>query len=145
MVRFLLRSPLLWIGVLVATYISWLWFKSTAKPTGFGYSRSGQYIKVVAGGERFSMAGGSGSGWGPGFVSGEPEVYLMTLCAGLGKPGLVKFAFTSGGGRPGWGGSISISFPALLAAYLAVWYGFLGWRVWRYYRRNAVPADMGSG
>ena len=143
MLRFLLRSPLLWIGMLVATYISWLWLKSTAKPTGFGYSRSGLYIKVVAGGERFSMAGGSGSGWGPGFVSGGPEAYLMMLLAGLGEPGPVRFASTSGRGRPGWGVSISISFPALLGAYLAGWYGFLGCRAWAYYRRNAVPEGCG--
>jgi hypothetical protein len=138
MVRFLLRSPLLWIGMLVAAYISWLWLKSTAQPIGFSYSRGGLQIVVAAGGDRFSFRVGRDPqpGAGSGFEMLVPghfgAAYYLCFFAQLGSRG-----------RPVWfGGSlVSLSFRALLGGYLALWYGFLGWRAWRYHRRHAVLVE----
>ncbi|WP_265594331.1 hypothetical protein [Haloferula sp. BvORR071] len=141
MVRFLLRSPLLWIGMLVAAYISWLWLKTTAKPMGFSYSRRDLQIVVALGSERFSLATGAASGLGAGtgfqldFAPGKfgPAHYLWMQS--LGRKGPVAFV----GSSTYWG--VSWSFQALLTGYLAVWYGFLGWRAWRYHRRHMVRVD----
>lgn len=138
MIRFLIRSPLLWIGMLVAAYISWLWLKSMAKPMGFSYSRGGLQVVVAAGGERLSFQAGRDPGFGtpPGFetlVPGRPGAYHLYF-----------FSLIGSRGHPVWaaGSMVSLSFRALLGGYLAFWYGFLGWRAWRYHRRNGVAGEM---
>jgi hypothetical protein len=133
MIRFLLRSPLLWIGMLVAAYLSWLWLKSMAKPIGFSYSRGGQMIQVAAGYECYVMIWRSEPGLDQGFVNGGPEMGLVLTLASLTR----RPVGGSGHWAPGYSHlMVTWSFRVLLGGYLALWYGVLGWRAWRYHRRS---------
>ena len=134
-IRFFLRSPLLWIGVFMTTYISWLGIGSGGEHMGFNYSRNGHLVVVCAGAERLVLGWASKPGLNRGLEPLVPGGIPMLPRATKHAP--VSFASRSGPEFRHW--RFSIALRDLLAAHLVLWYGFLGWRAWRYHRRHAVP------
>ena len=139
-IRFLLRSPLLWIGIFVTIYLSWLWIESGGVHLGFNYSRNGHLIAVTAGAERLGVAWISQPGLNYGYMPlGPGGIWVRPS----GKDAPVWFTVSPRASSRHW--QARIHFRTLLTTYLVVWYGFLGWRVWRYHRKHVVAVDMPAG